>query len=93
MLVALAVLGCWLGRWSGPIVRLCPYRLSAQTAAALPIGAGLFSQQADLGVTSLVVGLGAAVGTFSSGHNSRMRAVLCAGLGAAVGACVGRCCV
>ncbi len=41
MLITMAVLGCWLGRVLGHRLNTCPYRLSAQLAAALPIVAGL----------------------------------------------------
>ena len=86
MWVALAVLGCLLGRWLGPRLQTCPYRLSAQLAAALPILAGLF-RSTPLG---LPVGVGAVLGVFLSGHGSRLRAMVFCALGSGLGGLLGQ---
>ncbi len=89
MLVAAAAFGCLMGRVAGPLLKSCPYRLSAQMAAAAPIILALASRDIRLSLASLPVGLGATTGAFLSGHNSRLRAVLMATLGAALGALPG----
>lgn len=85
MLVLLALVGCWLGRVLAPRLQTCPYRLSAQLAAALPILAGLAGGSSLLGLRGTLVGLGALLGVFASGHNSRMRALKFCLAGAGVG--------
>ncbi len=89
MLVLLALVGCWLGRVLGPRLHTCPYRLSAQLAAALPILASLASGSSLLGMKGLLVGLGALLGVFGSGHKSRLRALVFCGAGAGMGVLVG----
>jgi len=88
-LVLLAVLGCLLGRVLGPRLKLCPYRLSAQVAAALPILVGLMALDSAGGLRAIVVGVGATVGVFASGHNSRARALAFCLLGAGLGGLIG----
>lgn len=88
-LVVLAVLGCLLGRVLGPRLKTCPYRLSAQTAAALPILVGVCSLDSGGALRAIVVGVGAVLGVFASGHNTRMRAMLFCLTGAGLGGLVG----
>lgn len=88
-LVGLAPWGCWLGRWLGPRLRTCPYRLSAQLAAALPIIAGLIGLDSLGRLQAVAVGLGALLGVFASGHGSRARALLFCVAGAVLGAALG----
>lgn len=89
MLVLLAVLGCWLGRVLGPRWRTCPYLLSAQMATCLPILAGLATGSSLSGLQGILVGLGALLGVFGSGHRSRLRALTFCGVGAGAGAFLG----
>lgn len=83
-----AALGCLLGRLLGKPLGICPFMLSALIAAVLPLAVaslGLLGASPQVYLNSLLVGAGGAVGTYLSGHNSRMRAVSCAfggGLGA-----------
>lgn len=88
-LVLLAILGCLLGRVLGPYLKTCPYRLSAQTAAALPILVGVCALDSGGALRAIGVGVGAVLGVFSSGHNSRMRAMLHTLFGAGIGGLVG----
>lgn len=83
--VLLALLGCGLGRWLGRPLRTCPYRLSGQMSASLPILAGLASGSGLSGLRSILVGVGALLGVFASGHNSRLRALGFCALGSTLG--------
>lgn len=85
----LAGTGCWLGRILGPRLRTCPYRLSAQLSAALPIGVGLAILDGTGAMKAMVVGLGALLGVFASGHGSRARALLFCALFASLGGLLG----
>lgn len=85
MLVFLALLGCLLGRVLGPRLRTCPYRLSAQLAALLPVLGGLAGGSSLWGLRGILVGLGALLGVFGSGHNSRLRALSFCGVGSLIG--------
>ena len=85
MLIFVAVLGCWLGRVLGPRLQTCPFRLSAQLAAALPIGAGLVTGSSVAGLRGVLVGLFALLAVFLSGHHSRLRALLFCAAGSALG--------
>ncbi|MCW5868038.1 MAG: hypothetical protein KIS61_12320 [Candidatus Eremiobacteraeota bacterium] len=89
MLVLLALVGCWLGRVLGPRLKTCPYRLSAQLAAALPILASLASRSSLFGLKGVLVGLGALLGVFLSGHGNRWRALGFCTLGSALGGLTG----
>ncbi|MBN9418206.1 hypothetical protein ABS71_12195 [bacterium SCN 62-11] len=89
MLVVLAVLGCFLGRVLGPRLKTCPYLLSAQLAAALPIVGGL-TQSSELGLRGILVGIGALLGVYASGHNSRLRALLFCAAGSTLGGLLGQ---
>lgn len=89
LIVFLSVLGCGLGRVLGPRLQTCPYRLSAQLAAALPILASLASGSSVVGLRGIVVGLGALLGVFLSGHNGRLRALLFCAVGSALGGLLG----
>lgn len=89
MLVFVAVLGCFLGRVLGPRLKTCPYLLSAQMAAALPIVVGL-ARSSALGLCGILVGIGALLGVYLSGHNSRLRALTFCALGAGLGALLGQ---
>ena len=85
----LAGLGCLLGRVLGPRVKLCPYRLSAQVAAALPIVVGLLALDSAGALRAILIGVGATVGIFASGHNTRLRALAFCLLGSALGGLIG----
>jgi len=89
MLILMAVLGCWLGRVLGPRLKTCPYRLSAQLAAALPIVAGLVTGSSLAGLRGVLVGFCALLAVFLSGHNSRLRALLFCVSGSALGLLLG----
>ena len=89
LLAATAGLGCFIGRAAGPLLNTCPYRLSAQLSAATHILLAMAGRDSRLSMASLLVGLGATVGTFLSGHNSWLRAVSMATLGAGLGALPG----
>lgn len=89
LLAVTASLGCFIGRAAGARLKTCPYRLSAQMSAAAPILLAMAGRDSRLAMASLLVGLGATVGTFLSGHNSWLRAVLMATLGAGLGALPG----
>lgn len=88
-LVLLAVLGCLLGRLLGPRLKLCPYRLSAQMAAALPIVVGLLMLDSAGALRALLTGAGATLGVFFSGHNGRLRALAFCFLGAGLAGLMG----
>lgn len=89
VLVFLGVLGCGLGRVLGPRLQTCPYRLSAQLAATLPIFASLASGSSVIGLRGILIGLGALLGVFLSGHNSRSRALVFCTAGSALGGLLG----
>lgn len=78
-----------MGRVLGPRLRTCPYRLSAQLAAALPILVGVCLLNATAALQSLLIGGAAVVGVFISGHGSRSRALLFCSSTAWLGALVG----
>lgn len=89
-LVVSAALGCLLGRWAGPRLGWCPYVFSAGLGALGPTLVGLAGADARLMMVALLAALGATVGTFLSGHNSRWRAIAMASTGAAAAALLGR---
>ena len=88
-LVMLAVAGCLLGRVLGPRLKLCPYRLSAQIAAALPILVGLMALDSAGALRAILIGVGAVVGVFAGGHATRLRALAFCFLGSGLGGLIG----
>ena len=88
-LVMLAVVGCLLGRVLGPRLKLCPYRLSAQIAAALPILVGVMALDSAGALRAILIGVGATVGVFASGHNTRLGALAFCLLGSGLGGLLG----
>ena len=83
LLAGSAGLGCLAGRWLGPRLGTCPYRLSAWTGAGLPI---LLSLPLGLGLAGIGIALPAAVGIFLAGHRSRALAAASALAGGLSGA-------
>jgi len=88
-LVLLALSGCLLGRVLAPRLKLCPYSLSAQIAAALPISVGLMALDSAGALRAILIGVGATVGVFASGHNTRLRALAYCLLGSGLGGLIG----
>lgn len=92
----LAMLGCLVGRIIGPVLKVCPYRLGAILAAAVPAVGGLTTmafmpeeRALQLALTGVLSGMGACTGVFLTGHRSIPLACLGAIAGGAAGTALG----
>lgn len=83
ILICTSALGCTIGRFAGKPLKICPYVLSAMISAVLPILVGI-ALGAEAAMVGLGCGAGGAVGTYLSGHRSKVLAVTGAVLGSAI---------
>ncbi len=80
LLVGCSALGCTIGRFLGKPLKVCPFVLSAIFSALFPILVGV-PLGAEAAIIGLACGAGGAVGTYLSGHRSKILAVSCAAIG------------